>query len=131
MATSVFDRLCAAHNEDRRVRPYPEPTKPGMYLRLFHGRNSPDEQLDDWGFEGPEIGPLQYAHTTYASDVKLEFLDVEDHDKFFLREVCGYNRNTEEVSFSEFAELDIAHGMVVYDGKYYGDWSVFYFDGGK
>ncbi len=35
-----------------------------MYLRLYHGRTDPDEQMDDWGFVGPTFGPLAcYVHT--------------------------------------------------------------------
>lgn len=26
-----------------------------MLLRLFHGRTSPNEELNDWGFDGPII----------------------------------------------------------------------------
>ncbi len=47
----------------------------GLYLGLFHGRDTPDADMDDWGFVGPIIGPLEYAHTTYASEIKLHFVD--------------------------------------------------------
>lgn len=81
-----------------------------VYLHLFHGRNSPDEDLDDWGFNGPTIGPLRYVHTTYASHLKFEFLEDEAAAKFGLD--------------PEEGELRIVDDMVVYDGKYFGDWSV-------
>ena len=29
-----------------------------MYLRLYHGRVDPDQEMDDWGFDGPTFGPL-------------------------------------------------------------------------
>jgi hypothetical protein len=32
-----------------------------VYLELYHGRHSPDENLDDWGFEGPVLGPFPYV----------------------------------------------------------------------
>lgn len=35
-----------------------------VYLYLFHGRATPDEDVEDWGCEGPAIGPLDYVHTT-------------------------------------------------------------------
>lgn len=28
------------------------------YLHLFHGRKDPNQQMDDWGEDGPYIGPL-------------------------------------------------------------------------
>lgn len=42
-----------------------------VYLYLFHGRASIDQDMTDWGAEGPKIGPLSYVHTTYGSDVKI------------------------------------------------------------
>lgn len=29
--------------------------KPSVILHLYHGRNTPDEDMDDWGFGGPRI----------------------------------------------------------------------------
>ena len=42
-----------------------------LYIRLFHGRTNPNQDMDDWGFDGPVLGPYQFAHTTYVSHVKL------------------------------------------------------------
>jgi hypothetical protein len=42
------------------------PDIPQLYLHLYHGRKDPDENLEDWGSEGPVIGPLAYVHTTYT-----------------------------------------------------------------
>lgn len=38
-------------------------TKDAIYLRLFHGRASRDQQLTDWGAEGPVIGPVGLSWT--------------------------------------------------------------------
>ncbi|GEM_PF-912660 len=43
----------------------------GLYLHLYHGRKDPDEDLEDWGSDGPVIGPLAYVHTTYMCDIKF------------------------------------------------------------
>lgn len=83
---------------------------PGVYLHLSHGRTSPDEQLNDWGFNGPTIGPLEYVHHTYAVHVRFYFRDLADaHRQGFV--------DTE-------GELYIVDGLLVHDGKYYGDWTV-------
>jgi hypothetical protein len=74
-----------------------------QYLQLFHGRPDPREQLNDWGSEGPVIGPLEYVHTTYATDVKFGFFDKSQSDGW----------------------LTIVNGLIYYDGVYYGDWSSF------
>src|SRR3546814_15310909 len=34
------------------------PDLPQLYLHLYHGRKDPDESLEDWGSDGPVIGPL-------------------------------------------------------------------------
>ena len=80
-----------------------------VYLHLFHGRNDPAEEMVDWGLNGPTIGPLDYVHTTYGTDIKLG-ADEETAEKFGLDPA--------------FPALGIHEGLVVYDGKYFGDWSV-------
>lgn len=76
-----------------------------VYLELFHGRESVGTEMDDWGSQGPILGPLSYVHTTYAADIKLETIDGTDG----VLCLCG----------EEQADL------IYYDGTYYGDWSVF------
>mgnify|MGYP001382833126 CR=1 FL=1 len=41
------------------------PLVPGkMYLRLYHGRTDPAQEMEDWGIVGPTFGPLScYVHT--------------------------------------------------------------------
>ena len=77
--------------------PKPEPF--GVYIKLFHGRKSPEEELDDWGEAGPVFGPFPFVHTTYG-----------DHLKF---------------DDSSMGELRVVDDCLYYDGMYYGDWSVF------
>lgn len=72
-----------------------------IYIRLFHGRTDPDQEMDDWGSDGPIFGPYEFAHTTYAWDIKLG----------------TPNGNCDEL----YAHED----MMYYDGVYYGDWSIF------
>lgn len=92
-----------------------EPSQSGIYLALFHGRKRPNAQLSDWGFNGPLIGPLKDCHTTYAAHIKLSFIKPEDSRKY------GFNPEN-------MIDLNIIDGMVVFDGKYYGDWRVFCHD---
>lgn len=75
-----------------------------MYVKLFHGRNKPDEQLDDWGFEGPTFGPLDYFQNTYNCHPRGGYYDG---------------------LYEELIEIEIFNDLYVYDGKYYGDISVF------
>jgi hypothetical protein len=79
-------------------------TEPSVYLELFHGRSPADEELDDWGQDGPVFGPLNFVHTTYCSDIKIQPKDRP-------------NDNADE--------LFIQSDMVYYDNVWYGDWTVF------
>ncbi|MFA6175061.1 MAG: hypothetical protein WC765_00610 [Phycisphaerae bacterium] len=73
-----------------------------IYIRLFHGRTDPDQDMDDWGNDGPIFGPYKFAHTTYGHFLKLG--KSEGHvDELFVRH----------------------EDLIYYDGVYYGDWSVF------
>lgn len=72
-----------------------------LYLKLFHGRKDPPEQMDDWGSDGPVFGPYDFIHTTYAYHLKM-------------------GNTTGKVD-----ELFAFEDMIYYDGIYYGDWSVF------
>lgn len=69
-----------------------------LSIRLFHGRSSPDEALSDWGFDGPTLGPFTHVSMTYGC------INVSTDDEVF--------------------DLTIVDGLVVYDGKFYGDVSI-------
>lgn len=71
-----------------------------IYLSLFHGRTDPDETLEDWGTEGPVIGP---CHISFAY--------------MQMRIYPPDSRDIEDVPDTD--------GMVEYDGVYYGDIAVF------
>lgn len=91
------------------------PDKPGMYLALFHGRDGRKEQMHQFGFAGPLLGPLQYCHTTYLSDIKILFEEAED-----AQLCCG--------SDAKDVILRVVDDMIYFENAYYGDWSVFTVD---
>ena len=72
-----------------------------LYIRLFHGRNDPAEDMDDWGFDGPVFGPYVAIHTTYQCHVKM----IQEN--------------------GDMDDLMVVGDLLFYDGKYYGDWSVY------
>lgn len=65
-------------------------------LRLFHGRVSGAERGEDWGVDGPVLGPLVSVSFTYGG-VRLELPD------------------------GDCVELAQRDGLVHYDGVAYGD----------
>lgn len=60
---------------ERYVTYDPIPGK--LYLTLHHGRSHPEEALNDWGPDGPAIGPLKWVHITYNARINLCFEDNE------------------------------------------------------
>ena len=43
-----------------------------MNLHLYNGRHHPDEELDDWGFEGPTLRNIKAVQWTYG-ELKVYF----------------------------------------------------------
>ena len=72
-----------------------------LYIRLFHGRTDPEQDMDDWGSDGPVLGPYKFVHVTYTSLVRL-----------------GCENGS-------CMELFLYEDMLYYGDIYYGDWSVF------
>ena len=54
--------------------------------------------MDDWGYDGPCLGPIEYVHVTYQNIVSFPYGD------------------------DERMEAHIVDGCFFYDGSYYGDW---------
>jgi hypothetical protein len=85
---------------------------PQVYLELYHGRKHPDEDLEDWGSQGPVLGPLNHVVTTYLHTIRL------------LRYT---DENGKTLTGDECVECFMAvyDDMIYYDGVFYGDWAVF------
>lgn len=85
------------------------PVRPGMYLQLLHGRRHPDQQMDDWGPDGPCFGPLDWVHITYNTTIGI----CGEGDNEGTGPMLGIN---DPMYFVE--------DMIFYEGMYYGDWEV-------
>jgi hypothetical protein len=78
-----------------------------MYIRLFHGRRDPDQEMEEWGFAGPTFGPLTAYLHTYCSTFRI------------------YGEDGAGELWLE------AHGdMIRWDGCYYGDMEILVAGGG-
>ena len=73
------------------------PLMPGkMYLRLYHGRTDPAQEMDEWGFDGPTFGPLScYVHTYCCTfrihgDCDASEVWLEKHDDMIRWDGCFY-----------------------------------------
>ena len=67
------------------------------YLSLYHGRTNPNETPEDWGTDGPVLGPYDVMHANYNHCIKLCSKDG-DHLLWWYDD------------------------LIYYDGVYYGDW---------
>lgn len=74
------------------------PTPGKLYLKLTHGRMDPLEEMEERGFDGGYLGPLEYVHTTYGSLVRLGLKDEEIH-------------------------LTLRGDLLPFNGALYGDWT--------
>ena len=101
----------AGHELLKRHIHVPKPTVPGMYLKLLHGRAAADEEMDDWGADGPWIGPLKWFHCTYLSDIGIGFDGGE--------ELVSQSYNVEIPS-----PIYLYQEMIYCDGMYYGSWEL-------
>jgi hypothetical protein len=75
--------------------------KPCVYMRLFHGRLDPDERLKGWGFDGPVLGPFDAIYFAYRTHIRCIL-----HDTVMDMELVFHD------------------DLLVYHGKYYGDFEI-------
>lgn len=99
----------------------------GMYIALFHGRSDLKMHMDDWGYDGPIIGPLKYCHTTYGSHIALGWENENDEERLNNLYFGKGDSNTELEVYrhTPHPELSIQEDLIDYQGMYYGDWTVF------
>lgn len=99
----------------------------GLYLGLFNGRDDPFTSSIDAGFDGPLIGRLRYCHTIEAREVRLEFLDPFEGRRFFpdMEILAGRDGHVPTGRTALPIQLGLSSGAIVFDGRYFADWTVF------
>lgn len=75
----------------------------GVCISLFHGRNSPNEELEDWGFDGAVIMNVGFSWT--YGGIKIHEVQPDG-------------------TFGEMVLLPVYEDMIVLDNKYYGDFEI-------
>ena len=81
--------------------------KNDLILRLYHGRKDPNERLEDWGFDGPVIGPISGIVSTYGT-IRIfhsgnELVELSYHEDMVVLEECYYG-DMEIVSIDNIKE---------------------------
>ena len=52
-----------------------------LYIDLFHGRKDPNENPEDWGLEGPVLGPFDAVQITYMGRVQpVSYTHLRAHE---------------------------------------------------
>jgi hypothetical protein len=87
------------------------PALKGLYLKLLHGRASPDCEMEDWGSDGPWIGPLESFHCIYSAEVGMTFVGGEELSPMSPNETV-------------VPPLYVYGQLVYHDGIYYGDFEL-------
>lgn len=106
---------------DRRIRWHQLPDtltqnskERGVYLQLLHGREDPDQDMDDWGESGPALGPFKWAHFTYLTFTTLGWEDGEMWvDDNFSADACYLMPPNSLCRHDD---------MLYWNGVFYGDW---------
>lgn len=76
--------------------------------------------MDDWGKDGPYFGPLENVGGTYINGITLGF---EDNNLYISKGAITYQGK-------EYRNpIFIYDDMIYYDGMFYGEWTVFYYEG--
>lgn len=87
-----------------------------MKLKLLHGRTTPDEELDDWGFDGPTLEGVSYVHSAYTM-FTVGFQTVELAEK--AQELTGWR-----LFDSKVLQMQFEGEMVKTKQGFFGDFEV-------
>lgn len=49
-----------------------ELVKPCLMLELFHGRDNPEQDMEDFGYDGPTLNNLEFCHITYMAHLSID-----------------------------------------------------------
>lgn len=90
-------------------------------LSLWHGRHDPDQDMEDWGFDGPVIEGIVAIHTTYLSEIRITFKDLQHTRRAFIQTMWEEGLNNDELLIS------ITDDMIYVPRRaaWYGDWSFY------
>lgn len=88
-----------------------KPRNPGFYLKLFHGRTPCNMEMNDWGEDGPWIGPIEWIHFTYQTSFRIGFLNDKEY----------WSGSADSLPPSP---LYFYKDCIYYNGIHYGDWEI-------
>ena len=93
----------------QQARSLPPPEAHVLAIKLFHGRQRPDEELRDWGADGPLLR-IEYIHVVYFATFQV---GTTDNEEVWL-EPWTHGKH----------DGVLVDDLIHYDGMFYGDWNV-------
>ncbi|MBX3498123.1 MAG: hypothetical protein KF889_01665 [Alphaproteobacteria bacterium] len=95
-----------------------------LRLMLIHGRHDPNEEMSDWGFNGPDIEGVEALHVTYQSTFVLHFVDKSAAQKAHAQ--TGWPHFDDDALELQFHDDMLMTLPVACDGEmaFYGDWEL-------
>lgn len=91
-----------------------------LAFRLFHGRKDPDQDMDDWGFDGPTLHCLTVAH-----DQDRILLQDADAHSLELAKRLGLEVTGDTITLHYFADLVTIPRFADDAPAYFGDHSAY------
>lgn len=88
-----------------------------LNLYLIHGRKTPDESLDDWGFDGPVLKNCIGVHSTYG-EIRAIFATPQDALK--AKTLTGWEEGHDDNELMIKFHEDVIHTTT----GYFGDWGL-------
>lgn len=57
--------------------------KERLYIHFYNGRDQKNKDTDDWGYDGPVIGPFSSIQATYRDHIKCHAINLPCFVDFF------------------------------------------------
>lgn len=86
-----------------------------MKIRLYHGRNCPEQEMDGWGFEGPILNSVEGIIWTYG--VPRIFFD-NDLALEEARDLTGWEY------LDDSLEMRVCDDLIETKDGFFGDWEL-------
>lgn len=90
-------------------------------LYLHHGRKTPDEELEDWGPEGPRLKDVIGIHQTYGNAANVFFKDAPA--KQAAQQLTGWEE-WEPNALTMRWQDDMVAVKTDTSTMYFGDWGI-------
>lgn len=93
-----------------------------MELELIHGREDPDQDIDDWGFEGPVLSQVHSFRQEYKITTTVRFMTSEAAEQ--AQRITGWSKWDETVLEVLYHDDMIVTNEPGQPPRYYGDLGV-------